>query len=40
MKVLDFLIIRGQQGFEEGKEINPIETKIENNRIQNVFDKF
>ena len=40
IKVIDFLLIRGQQGFEEGKEINPIDIKIENNRIQNVFDKF
>ena len=28
MKVVDFIIIRGQQGFEDGKEINPIEIKI------------
>ena len=40
MSVLDFIIIRGQQIFEEGKEINPIEIKIEDNRIRNVFDRY
>ena len=40
MNVLDFMIVRGQQGFEDGKEINPIEIKIENNKIQNIFDRF
>ena len=28
MNILDFLIIRGQQVFEEGRDINPIEIKI------------
>ena len=37
MSVLDFIIIRGQQVFEEGREINPIEIKIEDNRIRNFF---
>ena len=27
MNILDFLIIRGQQVFEEGRDINPIEIK-------------
>ena len=40
MKFLDFIIVRGQHGFEDGKEINPIEIKIENNKIQNIFDRF
>ena len=40
MKVLDFIIIRGQQLFEEGKEINPIEIKLEDNRLQNLFGKY
>ena len=40
MKVLDFIIVRGQQGLEDGKEINPIETKIENNKMKNIFDRF
>ena len=33
----NFKIIRGQPGFEADKAINPIETKIENDRIQNIF---
>ena len=40
MSVLDYVIIRGQQVFEDGREINPIEIKIEDNRIQNFFDKY
>ena len=38
--ILDFLIIRGQQVFEEGRDINPIEIKIENNRVRNLFEKY
>ena len=40
MFVLDYVIIRGQQIFEEGREINTIEIKIEDNRIRNFFDKY
>ena len=40
MNVLDFIIMRGQQVFEEGRDINPIEIKIEDNRVQNFFDKY
>ena len=40
MNVLDFVIIRGQWIFEEGREISPIEIKIEGNRIQNLFDNY
>ena len=40
MNVPDFIIIRCQQIFEEGKKINPIEIKIEDNRIQNLFDNY
>ena len=40
MTVLDFVIIRGQQGFDEEKAINPIDIRVENNRIQNMFDKY
>ena len=40
MNILDFLIIRGQQVFEEGRDINPIETKIEDNRVRNLFEKY
>ena len=39
MNILDFLIIRGQQVFEEGRDINPIEIKIEGNRVRNIFEK-
>ena len=42
--VLDYVIINkyviGQQVFEDGREINPIEIKIEDNRIRNFFDKY
>ena len=40
MSVLDFVNIRGQQGFDEEKAINPIDISIENNRIQNMFNKY
>ena len=40
MSVLDFVIICGQQGFYEQQAINPIDIRVENNRIQNVFDKY
>ena len=40
MKILDFVIIRGQQLFEERKEINPIEIKIEDDKTENIFEKF
>ena len=40
MEDLDFVIIRGQQKFDVDKDISPIELKIENNRIQNMLDKY
>ena len=40
MNILDFLIIRGQQVFEEGRDINPIEIKIEDNRVRNLSEKY
>ena len=40
MNILDFLIIRGQQVFEEGRDINPIEITIEDNRVRNLFEKY
>ena len=40
MNILDFLIIRGQQVFEEGRDINPIEIKIEHNKVRNLFEKY
>ena len=39
MRIEDFPIMRGQQVFEESREINPIEIKVEDNRIRNLFDK-
>ena len=33
------MIIRGQQVFEEGRDINLIEIKIEDNKVKNLFDK-
>ena len=39
MKILDFVMIRGQQVFEESKDINPIEIRVEDNKIQNIFIK-
>ena len=40
MKIIDFVMIRGKQLFEEGKEINPIKLKIEDNKIQNIFEMY
>ena len=40
MTTIDFIRIRGQQNFEDDAEINPIETKIENDKIQNMFEKY
>ena len=34
MNILGFLIISGQQVFEEGRDINLIEIKIEGNRVR------
>ena len=33
-------MIRDQQLLEEGKEINPIEIKIEDKKIQNIFEMY
>ena len=40
MNGLDYVIIRGQQVFEDGREINPIEIKVGDNSIRNFFDKY
>ena len=40
MNVLDYVIIRSQQVFEDGREINSMEIKVEDNRIRNFFDKY
>ena len=37
---VDFISTRGQQNFEDNAEINHIEIKIENGKIQNMFEKF
>ena len=34
MTIMDFISIRDQQNFEDDAEINPIEIKIENDKIQ------
>ena len=36
---IDFISMRGQQNFEDDAEINPVEIKIENDKIQNMFEK-
>ena len=38
MEVIDFILIRGQQSFEDKTKVNPIEVKIENDKIQNLFE--
>ena len=40
MTTIDFISIRGQQKFEGNAEINPIKIKIENDKIQNMFEKY
>ena len=40
MATIDFISIRGQQNFENDAEINPMEKKIENDRIQNMFEEY
>ena len=40
MTTTDFISIRGQQNFKDDAEINPVEIKIENGKIQNMFEKF
>ena len=40
MNVIDYIIIRGQQVFEGGREINSLEIKIEDNMIRNFFNKY
>ena len=39
MEVCDFINVRRQQTFEEN-EINPIGIKIENEKIQNMLEKY
>ena len=40
MTAIDFVSIQGKQNFEDDAEINPVETKIENGKIQNMFEKY
>ena len=40
MKILDFVMIKVQQVLEEGKDINPTEIRVEDNKIQNIFKKY
>ena len=40
MTTIDFISIRSQQNFEGDAEINSIEIKIENDKIQKMFEKY
>ena len=40
MKVIDFISVRGQESFEKEADINPIEIKTENDKIQNIIEKY
>ena len=40
MTTIDFISIRGQQNFEDDAETNPAEIKIENDKIQIMFEKY
>ena len=40
MTTIDFISIRGQQNIEDDAEINPVQLKIENDKIQNMFEKY
>ena len=40
MTTIDFISIRGQKNFQDDAEINSIEIKIENDKIQNMFERY
>lgn len=40
MTTIDFISILGQQNPEDDAEINPIEIKIENDKIQHMLEKY
>ena len=40
MTTIDFVSIQSQQNFDDGGKINPIEIMIENDKIQNMFEKY
>ena len=40
MEIIHFVLKPGQQSFEEEAEISPIEIKLKNDKIQNMFEKY
>ena len=40
MTAIDFISIRDQKNFQDNAEINSIEMKTENDKIQNMFEKY
>ena len=40
MTTVDLISIRGQQKFEDEAKTNPKEIKLENDNIQNKFEKY
>ena len=40
MVVINFILIKGQQSFEDEAKVNPIEMTIENDKILNLFEKY
>ena len=40
MTTINFISIWDQQNFEDDEEINHVEIKIENDKIQNMFEKY
>ena len=40
MVVINFISTKDQQSFEGEAKINPIEMTIENDKIQNLFEKY
>ena len=40
MVVINFILIKGQQSFEDEAKINPIEMTIENDKMLNLFEKY
>ena len=39
MEVVDSVVIRGQQNFDQYDQFNPIETKTNDDRIINILNK-
>ena len=40
MEVIDVLNTKGQQKFEEEKNLNAIKIRIEKDRVQNILEKY